>query len=103
MDYDLWKTGWYDTEPDVDYDDYCSHKHCENRRAVEELIEALYAPEGLNLDFIQEQLESLAEDYHIDFNFNRPLNLKRDVEPSSLNLKPTRNLYDATSRLPYAG
>ncbi len=38
MDYDLWKTGWYDAEPDIDQDEYCSYNHNDNREAIKELI-----------------------------------------------------------------
>ena len=80
MDYDLWKTGWYDTQADIDYDEFCSHNHQANRVGIEELLEELYSASNLNLDFIQEQLESLAIDYGVDFNFDRTLNLQRSPE-----------------------
>jgi hypothetical protein len=77
MDYDLWKTGWYEAEPDITYDEYCSHDHNQNRCALIGLIEELYSSEDLNLDFLQEQLELLASDYGITFDFSNALNLRR--------------------------
>jgi hypothetical protein len=77
MDYDLWKTGWYEAEPDINHDECCSHSHEKNRGSVMELIEELYSSGQLNLEFVEEQLEWLAGDYGIDFDFSRPLNLAR--------------------------
>lgn len=81
MDYDLWKTGWYDAEPDVDYDEYCSHDHKENRESVKELIEEFQSFEALDLEFVKEQLVWLAKDYGVDFDFSKPLNLARIPTP----------------------
>ncbi|GAG01286.1 unnamed protein product, partial [marine sediment metagenome] len=64
---------------------HCSHNHKDNRESVKELIEELYSSEELNFDFIQEQLEWLAKDYGIDFDFNQPLNLTRMLETSLSN------------------
>lgn len=79
MDYDLWKSGWYDAEPDIDYTEYCSHEHNHNREAFTDLIEELYSHNDLNNDFIRKQLECLAEDYEINFDFSSPLNLARTL------------------------
>jgi len=79
MNYDLWKTGWYDAEPDIDYTEFCPHEHNNNREAVGDLIYELYSQGDLNKDFVQEQLEWLAQDYGINFDFSRPLNLVRSL------------------------
>lgn len=85
MDYDLWKSGWYDAEPDINHEEYCSHNHKENGESLKELIEELHSSDELNLEFVQEQLEWLARDYGIDFDFTRPLCLARAPIPSFMN------------------
>ena len=74
MDYDTWKSGYYDTEPDRE--EYCSHNHIDNKEAIKDLIDALYTSDKLNVDFIKEQIMWLARDYNVHFDVNKPLNIE---------------------------
>jgi hypothetical protein len=73
MNYDAWKTGHY--EDDCDAEKYCTHNHTSNREVIKDLIDALYAKDSLNTEFIVDQLYCLANDYEIDFDYERPLEI----------------------------
>ncbi len=52
-------------EPDVDWDAICPTNHGENREALRDILETLYSTDEVNVDFLEEKLEILANNYGI--------------------------------------
>ena len=66
-------------EPDLDWDAICPKHHYENRAALRDLLDTLYNADEVNLDFLEEKLEVLAENYEIAIP-DKVINLRRNDE-----------------------
>lgn len=78
MDYDVWKTGYYDCQPEKYCSDceYFSKKISDAREHLEAIVKQLYIKESLDLDLLEHNIDELCHLLRVKIGFG-PLQISR--------------------------